>query len=409
MAPRRPPLVGSLEGRSARTVDGVKGRSGTRLPAALLAGLLAGVVLTGCSTDGYTAAGPFRPLPEGAPPEVGPPTTAAPVPSPEGPANPGSGRDAGDPNVVASGLSVPTGLVVLPDGSALVAERDTGRILQVFPDRAPAKLRMTVPGIDATGEGGLLGLALSPTFDEDGLLYAYLSTATDNRVVRFPIGGTPNPVFTGIPHGATHNGGGLLFGTDGHLFVGTGDTGRPALSEDPRSLAGKVLRIDVFGRPGGAAAVYTRGHRDVTALCRAASGCVLATDVAAPAGDDEVDALVPGGDFGAPVPRGIPPLMTFPAAEAGLGGCAVDRTTLFAGALAGKEVHVVTLDSSGKVTGKPDRLLHAKYGRLRTVVLGGDGALWITTSNRDGVGTPAKDDDKVLRVLPPSSQADSPL
>ncbi|MCU1669635.1 MAG: putative oxidoreductase [Blastococcus sp.] len=404
---------GSGPGTQQRTYcEPVKRRSGARtarLPAALLAGLLAGAVLTGCGSDGYTAAGPFRPLPEGAPPEVGPPSTAEPVPSPQGPARPGSGQSAGDPNVVASGLAVPTGLVVLPDGSALVAERDTGRILQVFPDRSPARVRMTVPGVDTTGDGGLLGLALSPTYAQDGLLYAYLSTATDNRVVRFPLGGTPNPVFTGIPHGAGHNGGGLLFDADGNLFVGTGDTGRPALSEDPRSLAGKVLRIDVFGRPAGAAAVYSRGHRDVTALCQAPTGDVFATDVVAPAGADELDALAEGGDFGVPAPRGTGPVIEFPAAEAGLGGCAVDRTTVYLGALAGKQVHVVTLDVHGHVTGTPDALLRGKYGRLRSVVLDRDGGLWITTSNRDGVGTPGKGDDKVLRVLPPSSRANSPL
>ena len=178
----------------ARTVIGVSGRTGaraSRLGAVLFAGLMA-AVLAGCGSGGYTAAGPFRPLPEGAPPEVGPPTPGAPAPAPAPgpgtPARPGSGTDAGDPNVVASGLAVPTGLVVLPDGSAIVGERDTGRLLQVFPDRSPARVRMTVPGIDAAGDGGLLGLALSPTYDQDGLLYAYLSTATDNRVVRFPLG-----------------------------------------------------------------------------------------------------------------------------------------------------------------------------------------------------------------------------
>jgi glucose/arabinose dehydrogenase len=175
--------------------------------------LAAAVLLSGCGNDGYHAAGPFRPLPEGAPPEVGPPTSQAPVPG--GPAQPQSGDTAGDPNVVASGLSVPTGLVVLADGSAIVGERETGRLLQVFPDRSPARELMTVPGVDTTGDGGLLGLALSPTYPEDGLLYAYVSTATDNRVVRFPLGGTPNPVLTGIPRGATDNGGALLFSPDG--------------------------------------------------------------------------------------------------------------------------------------------------------------------------------------------------
>ncbi|HEV7211326.1 MAG TPA: PQQ-dependent sugar dehydrogenase [Blastococcus sp.] len=391
-------------------MSGRTGARASRLGAVLFAGLMA-AVLTGCGSGGYTAAGPFRPLPEGAPPEVGPPATEAPAPTPApgpgAPARPGSGTDAGDPNVVASGLAVPTALVVLPDGSAIVGERDTGRLLQVFPDRSPARVRMTVPGIDATGDGGLLGLALSPTYDQDGLLYAYLSTATDNRVVRFPLGGVPNPVFTGIPHGAVHNGGGLLFGADGHLLVGTGDTGNPALSEDPHSLAGKVLRIDVFGHPAAASPVYSRGHRDVTALCRGETGTVFATDDAAPAGADELDALADGGDYGPPAPHG--PVITFPPADAGLGGCAVTRHTVYLGALAGKRVHVVTLDDTGKVTRAPEKLLDAKYGRLRTVVLDADGGLWVTTSNRDGIGTPGKGDDKVLRILPPTSASNSPL
>ncbi|MGZ4537980.1 MAG: PQQ-dependent sugar dehydrogenase [Blastococcus sp.] len=391
-------------------MSGRTGARASRLGAVLFAGLLA-AVLTGCGSSGYTAAGPFRPLPEGAPPEVGPPTPEAPAPAPEPqpgtPARPGSGKDAGDPNVLASGLAVPTGLVVLPDGSAIVGERDTGRLLQVFPDRSPARVRMTVPGIDSAGDGGLLGLALSPTYEQDGLLYAYLSTATDNRVVRFPLGGIPNPVLTGIPHGTVHNGGGLLFDPDGHLFVGTGDTGNPALSEDPRSLAGKVLQIDVFGHPAGASPVFSRGHRDVTALCRSDAGTVFATDDAAPAGADELDALAEGGDYGPAAPHG--PVISFPPAEAGLGGCAVTGHTVYLGALAGKRVHVVTLDPKGTVTRTPEKLLDAKYGRLRTVVLDADGGLWVTTSNRDGIGTPGKGDDKVLRVLPPTSASNSPL
>jgi len=123
------------------------------------------VFLAGFVVSGFRQGFQVRNPPEGAPPEVGPPTpgTPAPAPGPGAPARPGSGTDSGDPNVVASGLAVPTGLVVLPDGSAIVGERDTGRLLQVFPDRSPARVRMTVPGIDASGDGGLLGLALSPT------------------------------------------------------------------------------------------------------------------------------------------------------------------------------------------------------------------------------------------------------
>ncbi|WP_242471247.1 sorbosone dehydrogenase family protein [Blastococcus sp. TML/C7B] len=227
--------------------------------------LLSAVLLAGCGSDGYEPSGPFRPLPEGAPPRVGPPPSSS-APDPDRPAEPGAEESDGDPNVVASGLAVPTGLALLPDGTAVVGERDTGRILQVFPDRSPARELMVVPGVDPAGDGGLLGLAVSPTYLEDGLLYAYLSTGTDNRVVRFPIGGTPNAVLTGLPRGEVHNGGGLVFGADGSLYVGTGDTGNPALGTDPLSLGGKVLRIDVFGGPVGAGPAFTSGHRDVTAV-----------------------------------------------------------------------------------------------------------------------------------------------
>jgi glucose/arabinose dehydrogenase len=388
------------------------GRRAATRTSRLLAVALTAAVLTGCGDDGYESNGPFRPVPEGAPPEVGPPSSSAPIPG--DPAQPGAGEEGGDPNVVASGLTVPTGLVLLPDGSAIVGERDTGRLLQVFADRSPARELMTVPGIDTAGDGGLLGLALSPTYIEDGLLYAYVSTATDNRVVRFPLGGTPNAVLTGIPRSERHNGGGLLFGLDGNLFVGTGDTGDPGLAQDPASLAGKVLRIDVFGRAVGATPVYSQGHRDVTALCQSAAPGVpgeddevtaplYATDDAAE-GPDAVDLVTEGADYAT-----VAPLIEVPAAEGGPGGCAAAAGAVFLGALDGQRIHAFALDGTGAVVGDPEEFLGAQYGRLRTVVLDAEGALWITTSNRDGIGSPAEDDDRVLRILPPSAAGTSPL
>ena len=369
---------------------------------------LAAAVLTGCGSDGYEPNGPFRPLPEGAPPEVGPPSSSAPVPG--DPAQPGSGEEGGDPNVVASGLTVPTGLVLLPDGTAIVGERDSGRLLQVFPDRSPARELMTVTGIDTAGDGGLLGLALSPTFVEDGLLYAYVSTATDNRVVRFPLGGTPNAFFTGIPRGERHNGGGLVFDLEGNLFVGTGDVGDPVLAADPNSLAGKVLQIDVFGRPVGATPVYSRGHRDVTALCQSVvpdpaepTATLYATDDSTD-GPDAIDLVTQGADYAT-----VAPLIEVPAEEGGPGGCAAAGTGIFLGALEGQRIHAFALDGTGAVVGEPEEFLGGQYGRLRTVVVDTEGALWITTSNRDGIGTPTEDDDRVLRILPPSAAGNSPL
>ncbi|RBY96799.1 oxidoreductase [Blastococcus sp. TF02-8] len=375
-------------------------RSRTRT-ARLLAAVLGAALLAGCGEDGYEPAGPFRPLPEGAPPEVGQPPAPAPVP--DDPAQPGSGQEGGDPNVVASGLTVPTGLVLLPDGSAIVGERETGRLLQVFPDRSPAKELMTVPGIDTGGDGGLLGLALSPTFPEDGLLFAYMSTATDNRVVRFPLGGTPNPVLTGIPRGEVGNGGALLTGKDGNLYVGTGDAGNPALAADPASLAGKVLRIDVFGRPvGGSGPVFGRGFRDVTALCQDDQR-MYATDESRD-GRDEFDVVTEGASGSAP------PLASVPPEEGGLGGCAVANGTVFLGALDGQRVHVLMLDEQGKpMEDATDEVLGGRYGRLRTTVLDAEGSLWVTTSNKDGIGTPGEGDDKVLRIRPPGGQPESPL
>ncbi|MCV2488825.1 PQQ-dependent sugar dehydrogenase [Geodermatophilus sp. YIM 151500] len=381
-------------------------RGPRRLLLAALVLVVSGGLLAGCADDGgYEPQGPFRPLPEGPPPRLAPPSEP-PAPPPQAPASPGSGEEAGDPNVVATDLVVPTGLVVLPDGSAIVGERETGRLLQVFPDRSPARELMTVPGIDTAGDGGLLGLALSPTFVEDGLLYAYVSTATDNRVVRFPLGGTPNPVLTGIPRGEVHNGGGLMFGADGDLFVGTGDAGNPALAQDPASLAGKVLHIDVFGRPVGDGPVFSTGHEDVTALCAGGEEEALLA-----AGSDELNAVVEGSDHGWPTagPDTVRPVVDFPAPEAGLGGCTVAGLTVFLGSLTGERVQIVDLDGAGGLVDEPQEILAGRYGRLRTVVLDPSGGLWITTSNRDGVGTPEDDDDRVLRIVPPTAEGNSPL
>ncbi|CAN5150393.1 PQQ-dependent sugar dehydrogenase [soil metagenome] len=364
-------------------------------------------LLAGCSSAEYVAAGPWRPKLEGPPPAVNPPADPD-LPPPSDPDEPETAPEDGaeDPNVVASGLETPWGLALLPDGSALVGERRTGRILQVFPDRSPAQEWMTVPGLDAGGDGGLLGLALSPTYAEDGLVYAYATTATDNRILRFPLGGTPQPILTGLPRGERHNGGRIAFGPDEALYVGTGDTGRPRLAADPDSLAGKLLRVDIFGAPVGNnpapdSAIYSRGHSNVTGICFDGADRMFVTESGQPEGD-ELNLVAPGADFGWPENRGSAPAATYPAGQDGLGGCGIAARVAFLGALDGKRIWVSILDGNGESVGTPEEFLTGVYGRLRTVVIDPVGALWITTSNLDGTDPPAEEDDKVLRVLPPS-------
>lgn len=354
-------------------------------------------MLTGCS-EVYTAAGPWEDVPEGPPPVVAPPQDPQdPQQSP-----PPGGEEGGDPNVVASGLTVPTGIALLPDGSAIVGERTTGRIVQVFPDAAPPVELMTVAGLDASGDGGLLGLAVSPTFAQDGLIYAFMTTVEDNRVVKFTLGGTPNPVLVGIPKGATHNGGALMFGLDGLLYAGTGDAGQPTLAADPNSFAGKVLRFDIFGEPTGPAAVFTDGHSNVTGLCSDPAGTLFGTDVidAAP---DEINLLIEDESYGYPEdPAGsTDPLLTVDPPTDGLAGCAAAEGALLASSLDGRRLYGTELDADLVPTGDLIESLTDQYGRLRGMVLDAEGALWITTTNRDGIGVPVEDDDRVLRILSP--------
>jgi glucose/arabinose dehydrogenase len=396
----------------------IRARRGAVRAAAALVGL---VLLGGCTTmAGLTAPPPptWEPKPEGpapndAPSQQAPGGGVAPG-EPGAPGGPGQPGQADDPNVVATNLRLPWGLAVLPDNTAIVGERRTGRILQVRSIRTPPKVLMTVAGIDSSGDGGLLDLALSPSYRDDSLVFAYITTRTDNRVVRFELGGRVTPVLVGIPRGTTGNGGRLAFDDNGTLYVGTGDTGRPALAADPRSLAGKVLRVTSFGRPAPhnpspASPIYTRGHRSVNGLCVDSADHSYVDE--AGAGTDELNELDPGKDFGWPAsPRRagtVAPARTLSPAVGGLTGCAVLQRGLFVASLSGQRLWVFPLADGGR-PGTPRGLLAGTYGRIRTVVAAPDGALWLTTSNRDGQGKPTPQDDRVIRLVPPPNTTNSP-
>lgn len=381
-------------------------------------GLLASAGLLAACGAGASAAPTWVPQPsvtlEATPPPSAPNQAPSQAPSgpqgpiPNSPGSPGTpGGGSAGTGVLATRLDQPTGLVLLPDGTALVGERTTGYIrhVQLQPGQ-PAPVVKTITGLAASGDGGLLDLALSPTYAQDGLIYAYVTTPTDNRVIDFTLDGPVTPVLTGIPKGATDNTGRLLFDTQGRLYVGTGDAGSRQLAANPASLAGKVLRVDGIGHvapgnPKSGSPVFTQGHRTVNGLCGSATlSGVYETE--APA---EINALDAGADYGWPTPRtrSVPPVATLPAAHRGAAGCAVQDDTLYIATTDGQALLAAPVPASGRVGKVSVVHLDQNYGRLRTVVAAPDGALWLTTSNRDGHGHPVPTDDRVIRLVPPPS------
>lgn len=380
---------------------------------ALAAALLLGAgVLAGCdggasgSTSNWVAQPDFQgndePAPQLPTPGFPGPSPSLPNPSqPNGSARPQpSPSQSGqtDPNVVATDLVEPTGLVILPDGTALVGERKTGRIYRIQPGgHGPGTLVQTLAGVNPTGDGGLLDLAISPTYSEDGLIYAYLTTGTDNRVVHFPLGSTPTVVVGGIPRGSTGNTGRIAFDGTGALLTGTGTAGNPVLAAVPTSLAGKVLRTNDIGQPepdnpSPGSPIYARGVSGLTGLCvDAQSGLRVAV------AGDRATVIRAGGDY-----TDATGGQALPTTLAGGGGCALAAGQLAVATATGKALATATVSKAG-IIGNFTGSLAGVYGRLRTVVAGTDGALWLTTRNRDGQGKPVADDDRVIRITNPDS------
>jgi glucose/arabinose dehydrogenase len=324
----------------------------------------------------------------------------------------GSTGSKDDPAVVATKLTAPDAIALLPDGNALVGERTTGRIVLVHPQpHQPTPTVQTLTGLDTSGGGGLLDLALSPNYPQDNLVFAYISTAKDNRVVEFALGGAVTPVVTGIPRGPADNAGRIRFGTDGSLYIGTGDAGTATLAQASGSLGGKVLRVTDIGRPAAGnpttgSPVYASGLRAFAGMCLDSQrNLLMAVEPRGLDGQAGVDRIVAGSDYGWPhaAPASREPLAYLPAAYATPGGCAVENGTLYVTSLDGLALLGAPLNVAGTVVsvGKFSVYLKGVYGRLRTVVAAPDGALWLTTSNRDG-GRPIAADERVLRIQAPA-------
>lgn len=313
-------------------------------------------------------------------------------------------------DTVADGLTAPWGLDFLPDGAAVVTERDTRRVLRVTAEGDVAEIGV----IDAAapeGEGGLLGVAVSPSYSSDSLLYFYVTTTEDNRVVRATYDGAglgaPEVVLDGIPNGFIHDGGRLEFGPDGDLFVSTGESGDPPIAQDPDSLGGKILRITPDGRPSPsnpdpASPVWSSGHRNVQGLAFDDEGTLWASEFGASTWD-ELNRVEGGGNYGWPQVEGrggreefTDPQVVWETENASPSGLAFLDGHVWMAALRGQRLWRVDV-SQGKAASPRDFFV-GRYGRMRTVVVSPDGDLWVTTSNRDGRGEPAAEDDRILVV-----------
>ena len=272
--------------------------------------------------------------------------------------------------------------------------------------------------VAAVGEAGLLGLAVDPEFEQNGFVYLYRTTETGNEVARYRLDGDELReevvILDGIAAAFIHDGGRLHFGPDDRLYLSTGDAAEPELAQDAGSLNGKILRMDAsaYRGEGGRPDVFSLGHRNAQGFDWEPGTERLIADEHGPDGDDEVNVLREGGNYGWPAVRGdeerggfVAPVVVYEEAIAPSGATFVTSTRsawtgdYLIAALRGEQIRRVRLDGD-RVT-VDEALFEGEFGRLRTVVEGPDGALYVLTSNRDGRGSPTAEDDRILRIVPP--------
>lgn len=370
---------------------------------------------TGAGSDETATTSPSRTTTAGA----GSPSLPATTPATSGSATAGSSATSQPPSAPATttphasdlvtGLTSPWGLVVFDDGSALVSERDTKKIKHVSAGDHQVHTVTTIDAVrsngDSSGEAGLLGLVASK---DKKTIFAYFTAANDNRIVKMSWNGknlgNPEVILTGIPKGAIHNGGRMILGQDGYLYVGTGETGDGELSQDKDSLGGKILRITTDGKPAPGNPfgnpVYSYGHRNVQGLAFDEKGQLWASEFGADKWD-ELNLIKKGKNYGWPKVEGkgggkkyTDPVRQWHTGEASPSGLAYWQGSLWMASLRGGRLWQIPLQN-GK-TQKPVEHYVNKYGRLRTVVEGPDKTLWLGTSNTDNRGNPKKGDDRLL-------------
>jgi glucose/arabinose dehydrogenase len=386
-----------------------------RSAALLTAAALAAALLTSCSDDDEPAGGPDDTVTATPQSPSGPSTTPS---KPTGDNTPSV--DNTPPKVVdtvATGLAAPWGIAFLPNGDAVVTERDTRRVLVIdgssYDVRQVGSISAAVPLGDRGGEAGLLGVAVSPDFQRDHLLFFYLSTAADNRIVKAKLeGGELGPttvILDGIPNGFIHDGGRLAFGPDGYLYASTGETGSPELAQDRGTLAGKILRMTTDGKPAPGnpfpdSQIWTYGHRNVQGLAFDDEDRLWASEFGQDT-FDELNLIQRGHNYGWPMVEGrgegkglTNPQVVWSTDQASPSGLAYLDGHLWMASLRGQRLWRV--DVHGDHASHPVDYFVGEYGRMRTVVVTPDGKLWVSTSNRDGRGDPQDGDDRILLIEP---------
>ncbi|TQJ32053.1 sorbosone dehydrogenase family protein [Microbacterium sp. SLBN-146] len=367
-----------------------------RMPRAAAAVIAVAVVASGCAAS-----------PTAEPP---PPTSPRPTSEPTGTATPprsGSWTTGGAANTLVGGLAAPWSVVPLPDGGALISERDSGIVRELTTDGS-LRTAGTVPGVVSGGESGLHGLALLD--GETPWLYAYHGTADDNRVVRMALTGPAGAltlgdvevVYDGIPRASTHNGGRIAFGPDDLLYVATGDAQNRDAAQNVDALGGKILRLTPEGdaAPGNPfeSAVWSYGHRNVQGIAWTSDGTMWASEFGQNTWD-ELNVIEPGANYGWPVVEGvaedsrfIDPVVVWSPSESSPSGIAAVGETVFVAGLRGER-----LWRWDAASGTLDTVFSGQ-GRLRDVIEGPDESLWVLTNNTDGRGAPRPEDDLLVRL-----------